>query len=125
MRRGRKRLSLPASSKFPLSRARTLGARLGRSRLFLSRGHQDRLALRLASWWPQLPSPTTTKGAQFAGCASFGSPASMIATMDRRRASERPTDLSVETMLKALVMSLTVLLEFTAQCETSRERAPA
>src|SRR5712671_1498906 len=30
-----------------------------------------------------LPSPTTTKGAQYAGCASCGAPISMSATIDR------------------------------------------
>jgi len=41
-----------------------------------------------------LPSPTIMKGAQWAGCTSFGSPLSIIANMDRRKASARPTDLS-------------------------------
>ena len=49
----------------------------------------------------ELPSPTTTKGAQRAGCTSFAPPLSIIASMDRRIASARSTDLSDDMTLRA------------------------
>jgi hypothetical protein len=60
---------------------------------------------------PAAPSPTTTKGAQKAGCASSSEPLSIRASMDRRMASERPTFGSRDISRTAPVISFTVASE--------------
>src|SRR5262245_22669378 len=60
---------------------------------------------------PPAPSPTTTKGAQYAGCASCGSPWSIRISIARRKASARPTLGSRAISRMATVMSLTVASE--------------
>jgi DNA invertase Pin-like site-specific DNA recombinase len=57
------------------------------------------------------PSPTTTNGAQNAGCASWVSPLSMSAIIERRKASARPTFGSRAISRMAAVISLTVASE--------------
>src|SRR5262245_46064700 len=60
---------------------------------------------------PAAPSPTTTNGAQKAGCASSLEPLSMNASMERRIASARPTVVSRDISRTAPVISLTVASE--------------
>ncbi len=72
------------------------------------------------------PSPTTTKGAQKAGCAQWGwlSLAASL-NMERRRASERPiVGLVFRASNMPRVSSVADWLS-TGQCETSRARLPA
>jgi len=60
---------------------------------------------------PAAPSPTTTKGAQKAGCASSSEPWSMSASIERRNASARPTFVSPVIWRTPPVISLTVASE--------------
>ena len=60
---------------------------------------------------PAAPSPTTTNGAQNAGCASSLEPLSMSASMERRMASDRPTLTSRAISPTAPVISFTVASE--------------
>ena len=71
------------------------------------------------------PSPTSTNGAQYAGCAATGSPLSINTSIVWRMATARPTLLSDAILPTAPVISLTVASEATAQCDTRRARAPA
>ena len=71
------------------------------------------------------PSPTSTNGAQYAGCASCGSPRLISASIDRRNASARPTSLPRVIRRTVPVTSFTVAAESTAQCDTKSARACA
>jgi hypothetical protein len=71
------------------------------------------------------PSPTSTNGAQNAGCASYFLPVSIIDIIDRRNASARPIWGSAFNSATTFVISLTVASDATSQCDTNSERAPA
>ena len=85
---------------------------------------QGRVSLVLVLGAHLAPSPTTTKGAQTAGWA-WRPPRVIRASIDRRNASARATLWSALISSNACVISSTVASESTAQCETSRARAPA
>jgi hypothetical protein len=67
------------------------------------------------------------KGAHKAGCASFefSGALSIMARIERRKASARPIEGSAAVARMRPVVSLTVASESTGQCETRIERAPA
>src|SRR6476620_3591129 len=72
------------------------------------------------------PSPTTCRGPQIAGYAFAASElSSMNWSMASRKASARPTRGFLLIKSKVVVVILVAASESTAQCETSKARAPA